>query len=120
VGVVTSILGYLAKRDLLRLGFPVEKFFILQGADDASAYKPDPKVFDGSLKRLKGKGIMPGDVVYIGDALMDYYAARDAGINFIGVTTGSISKEQFKKEGAKSVSTLTDLSKMLKVSNSSI
>lgn len=111
VGVVTSILGHLAKKDLLRLGFPADKFFILQGADDEPAHKPDPKVFDKALKLLKAKGIAPKEVVYVGDALMDYYAARDAGIGFMGVTTGFVMQEQFEAEGAQAVSSLTDLFK---------
>jgi phosphoglycolate phosphatase-like HAD superfamily hydrolase len=114
VGVVTSILGHLARKDLSRLGFPVEKFFILQGADDAPAHKPDPTVFDAAFELLKGRGIASNEIVYVGDALMDYYASRDAGIDFIGVTTGSISQEQFKTEGAKTISSLGELLRIIK------
>jgi HAD superfamily hydrolase (TIGR01549 family) len=109
VGIVTSILGHLAKKDLLRLGFPADKFFLLQGADDESAHKPDPRVFNKALKLLETKGITPEEVMYVGDALMDYYAARDAGIGFTGVTTGFVTKEQFEKEGAHAASSLTAL-----------
>jgi len=117
VGVVTSILGHLAQKDLKRLDFPVEKFFILQGADDAPAHKPNPAVFDVALKLLKNKDILTSEVVYVGDALMDYYAAHRAGIGFIGITTGSITKEQFEAEGAQVVSSLAMLLKVIQRTN---
>jgi HAD superfamily hydrolase (TIGR01549 family) len=109
IGIITSITGALAKKDLLRLGFPVEKFFLLQGSDDEPAHKPDPKVFDKALRLLEAKKISKDEVVYIGDALMDYYAARDAGIGFIGITTGLASEDEFMHEGAATVPSLADL-----------
>ncbi|MDN5275340.1 MAG: hypothetical protein JWP06_1241 [Candidatus Saccharibacteria bacterium] len=115
VGIVTSILGHLAEKDLRRLGFPVERFFILQGADNAPAHKPDPRVFDGALEMLKGNGTALNEIVYVGDALMDYYAARDAGIDFVGITSGSVSEDSFKMEGAKVIISLVDLLNLLKI-----
>lgn len=109
VGVVTSILGHLAKKDLLRLGFPADEFFILQGADDAPFHKPDPRVFDRALKLLEAKSIAPHETLYAGDALMDLYAARGAGMHFMGITTGFVTQEQFVAEGAQAVPSLTEL-----------
>jgi len=80
VGVVTSILGHMAKKDLTATGFPVEKFFLIQGSDDVPVHKPDPHVFDHALGLLKAKGIASNETLYVGDALMDFYAARDAGL----------------------------------------
>lgn len=109
IGVVTSILGHLAKKDLLRLGFPAEEFFILQGADDAPFHKPDPRVFDRALKLLEEKRIRPSDALYAGDALMDLYAARGAGLGFLGVTTGFVTQQQFEAEGAQAIRSLGEL-----------
>lgn len=109
VGVVTSILGHLAKKDLLRLGFPAEEFFILQGADDAPFHKPDPRVFDRALELLDEKEIRPGEALYAGDALMDFYAARGAGLGFLGVATGFVTQRQFEAEGAQAVRSLGEL-----------
>jgi phosphoglycolate phosphatase len=109
VGVVTSILGSRARSDLMRFGFPIDQFFLLQGADDEPVHKPDPKVFEKALKLLSEKGITRQEVLYIGDALMDYYASRDAGMGFIGVTTGFVTQEQFELEGAQTCSSLTEI-----------
>lgn len=109
IGVVTSILGHLAKKDLLRFGFPAQEFFILQGADDAPFHKPDPRVFDRALELLDEKKIRPHEAIYAGDALMDFYAARGAGLSFLGVTTGFVTQQQFQAEGAQSVSSIGQL-----------
>jgi HAD superfamily hydrolase (TIGR01549 family) len=113
VGVITSTHGHLAKKDLLRFNFPADRFFVLQGTDDEPVHKPNPKVFSKALKHLADKNIQSEEVLYIGDALMDYYAARDADMGFIGVTTGLVTKEQFENEGAKAVGSLTELLPLL-------
>ena len=41
--------------------------------------------------------------VYVGDALSDFYAARDAGLHFIGVTTGLVDESSFRQSGAKRI-----------------
>ncbi len=109
VGVITSINGHLARKDMERLGFPVEKFFMIQGADETTAHKPDPRVFDKALQILAEKKITAAETLYVGDALMDYYAARDAGLDFYGVTTGLVTQQQFEEEGAQSALSLAKL-----------
>lgn len=109
VGVITSTVHHLAQRDLARNGFPVDQFFLVQGSDDVLVHKPDPRVFDPALKLLEAKDIKPNETLYVGDALMDYYAARDAGVGFMGVVTGLVSREQFEAEGAPTVAALSGL-----------
>ncbi len=87
--------------DLADFGFPLEAISIIQGADETDVHKPDPKVFIPTFEKLYGKGIEKSDMVYIGDSLMDMQAARGAGIDFIGVTTGLYGEEEFKNNGAK-------------------
>ncbi len=60
--------------------------------DDCQHHKPDKRVFDPLL----GHGYDPKEVIYIGDAPTDFYAARDAGFDFIGVGTGLLSPEDFE------------------------
>lgn len=93
VGVVTSTRTDMARADMERCGFPVERFFLLQGADDTSFHKPDPHVFDAALALLRADGI--DDVTYVGDALMDEAAATAAGIRPIAITTGLFSAAEF-------------------------
>ena len=109
VGIITSTLRQYADRDLIRLKFPTDKFFLVQGSDDTVYHKPDPRVFDTALSLVADKQIGRDAVAYVGDALMDYYAARDAGIGFIGVATGLIPRDTFIAAGAPCVDSLPEL-----------
>lgn len=60
--------------------------------DDCEYHKPDKRVFDPLLTH----GYKPEEIVYIGDAATDFYAARDAGFGFIGVGTGLLGIKDFK------------------------
>lgn len=66
--------------------------------DNLEFTKPDPRAFDPLLKAVVGR-IAPNEILYIGDSLYDYYAARDAGLNFKAVTTGTPTKEDFLNAG---------------------
>lgn len=67
--------------------------------DDCEYHKPDKRVFDPLLAH----GYKSDEIVYVGDAATDFYAARDAGFDFIGVGTGLLSPEDFQRlEGWKS------------------
>ena len=48
-------------------------------ADDTQQHKPDPQPLLECLKRLQ---LQPEEVIYIGDALSDYLAAKNAHIDF--------------------------------------
>lgn len=68
-------------------------------ADDLQFHKPDPRVFDPAFEMLAPDGIGRESVVYVGDSLVDYAAAKNAGIQFVGVTTGIIDRDQFLDAG---------------------
>lgn len=102
LGIVTATAREVVMRDLTPAGFPFERLHKLQTSDDTPVHKPDPKVFEPMLFALRDAG-MDGEVMYVGDALTDYYAARDAGLHFVGVTTGLITAEQFRDAGATHV-----------------
>lgn len=110
LGVVTSMLTDVAEEDIRR-EFPPNVFDFIQGADQTLAHKPDPLVFEPALRRLEEKGITDKKaILYVGDALSDFYAARDAGLDFIGVTTGFVDETSFTQVGAKRVlASLADL-----------
>jgi FMN phosphatase YigB (HAD superfamily) len=57
--------------------------------------KPNPLVFTQVLKML---WVNPSDIIYVWDALVDYFAARDAWITFYAVLTWYTSKWEFIKE----------------------
>ncbi len=73
-------------------------FEIMIGAEDVTNRKPHP---DPLLKAAKDLNVDVRNTVYIGDAIMDKQASNKAGMDFIAVTTGSVSKEAFQKAGQK-------------------
>ena len=60
--------------------------------DDA---KPSPKAMLYFADEL---GVRPEEILYLGDNRTDFYSARDAGARFIGVLSGSMSREDWLKE----------------------
>lgn len=59
-------------------------------ADDTVKHKPDPEPI---LKCLKEIGLEPKEVIFIGDSLSDYQAAKNASVDFGYATWGSVSSE---------------------------
>lgn len=106
VGVVTSTRTQMALADLTRCGFPVERLFLVQGADQSPVHKPDPAVFDNARALLADLGV--ADVTYVGDALMDEQAATAAGLAFVAITTGLFGAEEFPS-GTRTVATIDEL-----------
>jgi phosphoglycolate phosphatase-like HAD superfamily hydrolase len=105
-GYVLGILSASNKKyiieELEEHNFPMNKILI-QGAEDTEVHKPDPGVFLLILEKLEKEGIMKEEIVYIGDSMMDFQAASGAGLDFIAVTTGLYSKENFEKAGATKI-----------------
>jgi len=103
LGIITSMILRGAMIDFQALKLPINLFDILQGSEATEYHKPDPRVFDPALKRLADLGIDRSEIVYVGDDVRDYYAARDAGIGFIGVTQGLFTESEFQEAGAEHV-----------------
>lgn len=80
----------------------------IQSSDDTPYAKPDPRVFDDFLVRYEAKKFL-----YIGDHIIDYEAAKGAGVHFIGVTSGGITtRDDFIAAGVpenKILNSLADL-----------
>ncbi len=98
--------------DLEIAGIAEDLFFIIQIEDDTKVYKPDPYVFDFALNKLRKENIKNSEVLYIGDRLTDYKAAKDAGLQFYGLANITTNKEEFKKQGALTIDNLTELIKL--------
>ncbi len=65
-------------------------------ADDAKKTKPNPDIFEATLKQL---GFKPAEVLALGDTPYDAEAAGKAGIWTIGVTTGGWSRQDLLAAG---------------------
>ncbi|MEZ0394568.1 MAG: HAD hydrolase-like protein [Desulfurococcaceae archaeon] len=51
---------------------------------------------------LRGRGVLPGEAVYVGDYWSDYESARRAGVRFIGVAYGA-GDARLRRRGAEIV-----------------
>ncbi len=71
-------------------------FDVIVGGEDVSKHKPDP---EGLLLAIEKLGVEKKQIWYVGDSLVDTAAAKRAGIEFIAVLTGTVSKESFEAEG---------------------
>ncbi len=109
LGIVTASNKKFAYEEIIFAGFKIKNFFFIQTEEDTKIHKPDPKVFDVILDKLKEKGIKKQELVFVGDHLYDFYAAKGAGINFYGIIDRTTSKKIFNKAGAKTINSLEDL-----------
>jgi phosphoglycolate phosphatase-like HAD superfamily hydrolase len=100
VGVLSATTNKFLVEDLADLGFPINEFVIIQGADDTSFHKPDSRVFDPLITLLEEEKINKKDILYVGDSIDDFQSSTGAGINYIALTTGLYSQEDFRKAGA--------------------
>jgi HAD superfamily hydrolase (TIGR01549 family) len=101
IGIVTSAGRALAARQLERIGLHPGELSVFQAADDTPLHKPDPRVFDPALDVLAAQNVPRDAVLYVGDSLRDFQAARGAGLDFCGVLRGTTTAEEFDAAGAR-------------------
>lgn len=69
----------------------IESWFeVLLGADDVKNHKPHPESVLTTLKKLS---IKAAEAVVVGDSTFDLIMAEEAGVDGIGVTTGTQSRD---------------------------
>ncbi|MBE6527821.1 MAG: HAD family hydrolase [Thermoplasmata archaeon] len=96
VGLLTRGSQLYGETALRKMGV-IEGFDAIVGRDYAcyDDAKPSPKAMQYFAREL---GTEPSKILYLGDNRTDYYSARDAGALFVGVLSGSMSKEDWLKE----------------------
>jgi phosphoglycolate phosphatase-like HAD superfamily hydrolase len=109
IGMVTATTLSSLQNDFNTLGISKQLFDYLQTEDDTYFHKPDPRVFEPALKWLSKHNIEPSEVVYVSAFLKDFLAAREAGLNFIGVATGLTSLAEFTKHQVPVIPYLSSL-----------
>jgi len=102
LGLISSMYLEGAMIEYKKLKLPFDSFEIIQGTEATKFHKPDGRVFRPALTRLSELGIN-NKIAFVGDALTDFIAADDAGLDFIGVTQGLTTAEQFHKSGADKI-----------------
>jgi len=89
--------------DYLRmLDIDLDMFFIIQGQEDCKHMKPDPRVFIPALTILEEEGIIPEEVVYVGDTVdhdLEPTLQYHPQIPFVGMVSGAADKEDFLEAG---------------------
>lgn len=64
---------------------------VIVGGEDVRDHKPSP---EGLLNALKKLQLAPEEALYVGDSLVDMHTARNAGVPFAGVATGTTAADQ--------------------------
>ncbi|MEK6963254.1 MAG: HAD family hydrolase [Nanoarchaeota archaeon] len=82
-------------------------FRYLSCADDVRHGKPAPDLLLRALSKLHVK---PSEAIYIGDAPRDYLSAKRAGVPFIAVLTGVLTRSECRKLKIKQI--LSDVTKL--------
>lgn len=103
IGILSAANTNHIKADLEHFNFPLNQFFAIQGADQTNVHKPNPQVFNPIFEKLTEKGLSLNEILYVGDSIDDYQAAKDAGIDFVGIATGLYSEEDFQNKGVNIV-----------------
>lgn len=105
-----ELLGYL-KDQKLRTGIVTTKYHyridaildkyhgadyidMIVGGEDVKNPKPDP---EGLLLVMESFKLSREQALYVGDSIVDAKAAEAAGVDFVGVTTGTTTKEELEK-----------------------
>lgn len=81
-------------RDLLDVEDAVET---VTNADDVETAKPAPDVVQVALERA---GVEPADAVFLGDAVWDVQAAKEAGVVCVAVSSGGVHEAELRAAGA--------------------
>ena len=66
---------------------------LIVGGNDVQYNKPDP---EGTLYAIQQLRLQQSDVLFIGDSLIDANTAKNAGVDFAAVTTGTTTTEEFE------------------------
>ena len=84
---------------------------LIIGGEDVNNAKPDPQ---GLLLCIEKLGLKKGDVLYVGDNIVDAQAAERAGVDFAAVLTGSTTKSEFSSLPNRAVvDKLTDITALV-------
>lgn len=66
---------------------------LIVGGEDVVSAKPDPQGVNMVMKHF---AVKPHDVLFIGDSLIDANTAKNAGVDFTAVTTGTTTEQEFQ------------------------
>ncbi len=106
LGLLSSKTRALMYPHLKQISLSTRFFKFIHSADDVKFHKPNPKVFSKAVKKLKLKNV---EILYVGDSIYDFIAAKKAKLNFAAVLTGHHRKKDFQKLGLKKENILNSI-----------
>lgn len=99
LGIVSTKFRYRIEKILNReemLGY----FDIIIGGEDVKEKKPSPEGLLLAINRLRKD---KEDVLYVGDSITDLKTAKNTGVDFVAITTGTTLKSDFIKNGVEKI-----------------
>ena len=117
LGIVTGGEREVMIRKMISSKIDFKKFSFILTHDEIGKSKSDPGYFDHVLLELKGLGIGRREVLFVGDSVHDWEAARKGGLYFAGVLTGPTTMEDFLGKGLEKsmiIPSVTELPLLIK------
>jgi phosphoglycolate phosphatase len=102
-GVKTAVLSNKPQRFTqmcVQALLPAQVFDVILGAQDDIPKKPAP---DGALKIARQLGVLPENILYVGDSGTDMQTARAANMFAVGVSWGFRTEQELKEQGADKI-----------------
>ena len=109
IGIVSNKFAYRI-RDALEYNNMSKYVSVIIGIEDTQSHKPSP---EGLLKALADLSVPDSGALYIGDSMIDCLTAKNAGVDFAAVTTGTTPTEVFETE--PHVAVVSDLMQLSEV-----
>ena len=80
--------------------FPEIRWTVVRGQVEGVPVKPDPA---GALAAAKAMGVVPDEVLYLGDTSTDMQCALNAGMHPVGALWGFRTEEELRSSGAEQI-----------------
>lgn len=100
VGALSGKIMFFIKKHLEEAGFMLNWFEIIVSFETTEKHKPGAEPLLYAISKLHAD---PKEAIYVGDAVSDYECARNAGVEYVAVLTGSLGKEDLDKLGVKNI-----------------
>lgn len=93
LGIISTKYRYRIQ-ELLSQYLPSGFLDVIVGGEDVRAHKPSP---EGLLCAINSLELMPEEVIYLGDSVVDAQTAQAAGVDFAGVLHGMTTREELQQ-----------------------
>lgn len=116
LSLATNLTRKMLTLDTNLLNFNLEHYFeFTQTVNEYPFKKPDGRVLDPTRKHF---GVKASKLLYVGDEMKDYKTALDAGSQFIGVTSGMTTPEEFADLDIPYTGNLAGVAELLRTADS--